>query len=240
MAAVAVLAAAVLAALPAPPWREDGDLTVVVLEVPLAAAQGAVPKGFTVVESHKGSGVTKGSLYFARYATGAVGAYHELGFGVATVSAAGAQGAYQGQMFVDSEEALAGGVQLWGINKTMANFTVGTGADGWRSLSVSDAASGAPVLSADFGAPLPALPATTANVSTLSVAKDSARLGHVLHTVTQQHYAVQLLLSKKVSVPAGSPLRGLMDQGVKVKEAVHMKKASSVMFAAADLGPVPG
>eukprot|EP01065_Artemidia_motanka_P002275 TRINITY_DN11062_c1_g1_i3.p2 TRINITY_DN11062_c1_g1~~TRINITY_DN11062_c1_g1_i3.p2 ORF type:complete len:138 (+),score=40.30 TRINITY_DN11062_c1_g1_i3:337-750(+) len=131
-------------------------------------------------------------------------------------------------MYVDSEVALEGGRELWGINKSAAvfNFTDG--------VHVTDG-DGRLVFSARPRGDPPALIPTTVNTSTISIASDPARRGDVLFTTTVQKYHLGIYLKHDVQVPETSPLHSFMEQGASVKQMVHMASATSTMLPAEDL-----
>jgi hypothetical protein len=78
-----------------------------------------------------------GSIYIAKYDLPSPVLYNELMFSAATVRYQGVEGQY-GFYYVDDDEALEQGWDVWGIEKEMATFTWSDAANGGRRVYAVD------------------------------------------------------------------------------------------------------
>lgn len=220
--------------LPPAPWQFSGWASVLQMNVPVELAKSAVPEPFTIVTETLRPKITQGAIYHAHYLEGAVGEYQELGISVATVKANGEQGAHQLVMFVDSELALRGGRELWGINKSMAKFDTDQ-SDDWHNVTVTTP-DGIVQLRASFSKEVTVpMPRITVHPATLSVGLDSEREGHVLKTIADQKYGIQTVGQHNVEVGAGSVLEPFLNGGAEITRALHFPNGEFTMNAAEDL-----
>merc|ERR1711998_686100 len=221
--------------LPPAPWQCSGWASVLQMNVPVDLAEPTVPAPFTVVSERLHRKSTQGAIYHAHYLEGTVGEYQELGISVATVKANGEKGGLQLVMFVDSDLALRGGRELWGINKTMAKFDTAK-SDDWHNITVTTP-DGIVQLRASFSlaVPLP-MPRITVRPTTMSLGLDSQRQGHVLKTVADQKYGIMPVMRHQVEVGPGAVLEPFLNGGAKITQALHFPNGEFTMNAAEDLG----
>jgi acetoacetate decarboxylase len=163
---------------PPPPWRLRGEALI----VPAAVRRGA-----------PGPGLTLGGIVLARYGPGSTLEYHELVV-FAGVGRAGARvGLVVAYIAVDSPASLAGGREIWGLPKRLAEFA-------WTPAGVAVAEGGVEVLRTRVrrrGVPVP-----LAGVAPFVGELES---GPRVHTVARGRLRGAPALVD-VEVPAGSPL----------------------------------
>jgi hypothetical protein len=204
------------------------------MNVPVALAKPVVPAPFSIVREMLHPMSTQGAIYHAHYSEGTVGEYQELAISVATVKANGQKGALQLAMWVDSELALRGGRELWGINKSLAKFDTVKSGD-WHNVTVTTP-DGIVQLRASFSKEvrLP-MPRITVHPATLSLGLDSQRQGHVLKTIADQKYGIQPVMQHSVEFGAGAVLEPFLNGGAKITRALHFPNGEFFMNEAEDL-----
>jgi acetoacetate decarboxylase len=105
---------------PPAPWRLQGELTIVPAAVRVADARRfPIPPGVRVLSV---AGVTAGGVMLARYTAGTL-RYHELIVFSALARLGGRLGMVVSHIYVDSEESLHGGREIWGLPKELASFS---------------------------------------------------------------------------------------------------------------------
>jgi acetoacetate decarboxylase len=105
---------------PPAPWRLAGDALLCVKRVSTATARPFVPGSLRIVEA--GPDQTLSVLYLARYGTGASLQYHELIVTCAVVRRGLHVGAWVSHIYVDHPASIAGGREIWGLPKQLAQF----------------------------------------------------------------------------------------------------------------------
>ena len=107
---------------PPAPWRLTGSAVV---SVQLARARTArIPPELKVLRVWPG--MTVGGIYLARYGPGSTLEYGELIVFSAVVRAGGRVGGWVSHIYVDSAESMAGGREIWGLPKELAEFEWGS------------------------------------------------------------------------------------------------------------------
>jgi acetoacetate decarboxylase len=105
---------------PPAPWRLEGELTLVAARVRVAAARRfAVPPGVRILSA---AGTTAGGVMLARYSAGTL-RYHELIVFSALARLGARPGMVVSHIYVDSEESMRGGREIWGLPKELAEFS---------------------------------------------------------------------------------------------------------------------
>lgn len=105
---------------PAPPWRLAGEAWQSLKLVRTEYAQAIAPEGLQIVSLLPGR--TLGGLFLARYGSGSDLEYSELMViaGLATIGHS--RGMWVSHIYVDSDESRAGGREIWGLPKELAEF----------------------------------------------------------------------------------------------------------------------
>lgn len=112
---------------PPPPWTLKGLALLTTQLIDIDAVRPWVPAEATIVQVLPGR--TLGSLYFSIYRAGSSLEYSELIVAPALLAYGGKVGAWVSHIYVDSEASVAGGREIWGLPKEMAQFD-------WSGLSV--------------------------------------------------------------------------------------------------------
>ena len=118
---------------PAPPWRLRGRALVVPRLVDIHHARPLVPRELAIVPVLPGK--TLGLVYLARYGSGSSLQYNELIVAPALARYRARPGFWISHIYVDNPASMAGGREVWGLPKEMAEFTWTAGAA--RSIVVS-------------------------------------------------------------------------------------------------------
>lgn len=106
---------------PAPPWQLRGTAvqTLHLLEIDRVRSQ--VPPELSIVPVLPGK--TLGGIYLADYIAGSSLEYHELIIVAAIVAGRGKIGPWISHIYVDNLDSVAGGREIWGLPKELAEFT---------------------------------------------------------------------------------------------------------------------
>jgi hypothetical protein len=107
---------------PSAPWRLRGFGFQTLRIIDVSAARAFVPPGLTIVPVWAGK--TLGSVYFASYEQGSSLVYHEIVIAAGLVWHGASLGFALPRLYVDSPQSLAGGREIWGAPKELADFTV--------------------------------------------------------------------------------------------------------------------
>jgi acetoacetate decarboxylase len=110
---------------PQAPWNLYGNALQSFHLIDLDKAKALVPKDLEVIAVLPGK--TLGGLYFSIYEANSTLCYHELIVTAALVRYQGIIGAWISHIYVDHPESVAGGRNIWGLPKEMADFTWGEG-----------------------------------------------------------------------------------------------------------------
>jgi acetoacetate decarboxylase len=108
---------------PPPPWHLYGQALQSIHLVDLARAKEFVPIDLEIVSVLPGK--TLGSLYLSVYDANSTLEYHELIVVAALVRYQGKIGSWVSHIYVDNLDSVAGGREVWGLPKEMADFTWG-------------------------------------------------------------------------------------------------------------------
>jgi acetoacetate decarboxylase len=106
---------------PAAPWQLYGTALQSLHAIDLATARQFVPVDFEIVPVLPGK--TVGSLYLSVYEPSSTLEYHELIVAPALVRYRGKIGAWISHIYVDNPVSVAGGRNIWGLPKELADFT---------------------------------------------------------------------------------------------------------------------
>jgi hypothetical protein len=108
---------------PPAPWNLYGKAMQSFHLVDLERAKALVPSDFEIVSVLPGK--TLGGLYLSLYEANSTLRYHELIVVTALVRYQGTIGSWISHIYVDHPESVAGGRNIWGLPKEMADFTWG-------------------------------------------------------------------------------------------------------------------
>lgn len=95
-----------------------------------------IPSGLKIISILPGK--TIGGLYVASYGQGSALLYNELIVVSGLVAYAGAVGAWISHIYVDQPDSVAGGREIWGLPKQLAEFTWQTGSTPGVKVSQGD------------------------------------------------------------------------------------------------------
>ncbi|WP_036485474.1 acetoacetate decarboxylase family protein [Myxosarcina sp. GI1] len=106
---------------PSPPWKLKGSAIQSLNLIDVDKARLHIPPELDIISILPGK--TLGGIYISAYKTGSVLQYNEL-IVVAGLTRHGNKiGAWISHIYVDSETSVAGGREIWGLPKEMAEFT---------------------------------------------------------------------------------------------------------------------
>ncbi|HZO90342.1 MAG TPA: acetoacetate decarboxylase family protein [Chthonomonadaceae bacterium] len=105
---------------PPAPWRLQGHAFQSIQPVDRERARALIPPELKPIPVWPGK--TLGGLYLASYGPGSTLEYHELIVVAALVRCGYRVGAWISHIYVDSAASLAGGRQIWGLPKEIAQF----------------------------------------------------------------------------------------------------------------------
>jgi hypothetical protein len=194
-----------------PPWIQTGDGYVHTFEAKISAARKLIPSCLDIVETSPGSGRTLGSIYIAKYNPPSPVLYNELSFSAATVRYKGQEGSH-GFYYVDDDEALVQGWNVWGIEKEMATFHWSTAASGGSRVYAVDS-KGNVVCDMSFPKPVKSFPFKQ-TPSCFSIKQKGAAYGNfninephsILLSKPQQAFSLGMLKAKggDIQIPFSS------------------------------------
>jgi acetoacetate decarboxylase len=113
---------------PAAPWNLQGHALQTLHLVSVENARPLIPLELEIISVLPGK--TLGGVYLSAYESGSLLQYNELIIVPAFVRFQGKIGAWISHIYVDNEISVAGGREIWGLPKEMANFI-------WKKDSVS-------------------------------------------------------------------------------------------------------
>jgi acetoacetate decarboxylase len=113
---------------PQAPWKLQGYALQTLNAVNIEDSRSFVPPELEIISIFPGK--TLGGVYLSAYESGSILEYNELIVVAALVSYKGKIGSWISHIYVDNEDSVAGGREIWGLPKEMAQFT-------WTSNSVS-------------------------------------------------------------------------------------------------------
>lgn len=117
---------------PQPPWTLKGDAFVSLQLLDIAGVRPLIPTELNIISVLPGK--TVGGVYLSKYSSGSVLEYSELIIIAGFLSYKGKFGSWVSHIYVDNPDSVAGGREIWGLPKELAQFT-------WtdRSVTVSQA-----------------------------------------------------------------------------------------------------
>ncbi|MDJ0620362.1 MAG: acetoacetate decarboxylase family protein [Calothrix sp. MO_192.B10] len=105
---------------PPAPWRLEGYAVQTLHLVDIEQATAFIPSELEIVSLLPGK--TLGGIYVSSYEAGSLLSYNELIVVPAFVRYQGQTGAWISHIYVDNEDSVAGGKEIWGLPKEMAEF----------------------------------------------------------------------------------------------------------------------
>lgn len=105
---------------PFPPWTLQGYAFLTVNLVDIEKSRTFIPSELQILSVFPGK--TLGGVYFSAYQSGSILQYNELIVVPALVYYQGKIGSWISHIYVDHEDSVAGGREIWGLPKEMAEF----------------------------------------------------------------------------------------------------------------------
>ncbi|MDB9374832.1 acetoacetate decarboxylase family protein [Nodularia sphaerocarpa] len=106
---------------PSAPWILKGDAIQTLHLVNIDQVRRLVPAGLDIISVWPGK--TLGGVYLSQYKSGSVLEYNELIVAPAVVIYQGKIGVWVSHIYVDNADSVAGGREIWGLPKELADFT---------------------------------------------------------------------------------------------------------------------
>ncbi|WP_193200450.1 acetoacetate decarboxylase family protein [Nostoc sp. MG11] len=106
---------------PQPPWTLQGYAIQTLQLVNIDRVRHLIPSELEIFSVWPGK--TLGSVYLSNYGSGSVLEYSELVVAPAVVSYQGKFGGWVSHIYVDNADSVAGGREIWGLPKELAEFT---------------------------------------------------------------------------------------------------------------------
>jgi Acetoacetate decarboxylase (ADC) len=106
---------------PQTPWTLKGSALLTLNLIDVDKVRHLVPSELNIISALPGK--TIGGVYFSNYASGSVLEYNELIVVPAVVSYQGKFGAWVSHIYVDNPDSVAGGREIWGLPKELAEFS---------------------------------------------------------------------------------------------------------------------
>jgi Acetoacetate decarboxylase (ADC) len=106
---------------PQAPWTLKGYAIVTLHLIDIKKVRSLIPNELNIVSLLPGK--TIGCVYLSSYSSGSVLEYSELIVAPALVSYKGKLGGWVSHIYVDSANSVAGGRDIWGLPKELAEFT---------------------------------------------------------------------------------------------------------------------
>lgn len=106
---------------PSAPWLIKGYAIYTLHLVDIAKARPLIPAELDIISLWPGK--TLGGVYISNYGAGSVLEYNELIVVAGLTRYAGKIGAWISHIYVDNLDSVAGGREIWGLPKEMADFT---------------------------------------------------------------------------------------------------------------------
>lgn len=105
---------------PPPPWQLKGHALITLQWVDIEQVRSQIPEELELVSIWPGK--TLGVVYLSSYRLGSVMEYNELIVACGPVKYAGKLGSWISHIYVDNPNSVAGGREIWGLPKEMAEF----------------------------------------------------------------------------------------------------------------------
>ncbi len=106
---------------PQPPWTLKGDAFLTLQLLDIAKVRPLIPEKLNIVSVLPGK--TVGGVYLSKYSSGSVLEYSELIIIAGFLSYKGKFGGWVSHIYVDNPDSVAGGREIWGLPKQLAQFT---------------------------------------------------------------------------------------------------------------------
>lgn len=106
---------------PQPPWTLKGDAFLTLQLLDIARVRPLIPTELNIVSALPGK--TVGGVYLSKYTSGSVLEYSELIIIAGFSSYKGKFGGWVSHIYVDNPDSVAGGREVWGLPKELAQFT---------------------------------------------------------------------------------------------------------------------
>ena len=106
---------------PQPPWTLKGDAFVSLQLLDIARVRPLIPTELNIISVLPGK--TIGGVYLSQYSSGSVLEYSELIIIAGFLSYEGKFGGWVSHIYVDNPDSVAGGREVWGLPKELAQFS---------------------------------------------------------------------------------------------------------------------
>ena len=106
---------------PPSPWLLQGYALQTVQLIDIARVRPLIPSEFDIIPVLPGK--TIGGVYLSYYGSGSVLEYSELIVVAGIVRSSGKIGGWVSHIYVDNADSVAGGREIWGLPKELAEFT---------------------------------------------------------------------------------------------------------------------
>lgn len=106
---------------PSAPWHLEGYALSTLHLLDIESSRSLVPPELEIISILPGK--TLGGVYVSVYESGSILKYNELIVVAALVRHQNKIGSWVSHIYVDNEESVAGGREIWGLPKEMAQFT---------------------------------------------------------------------------------------------------------------------
>ena len=199
---------------PPAPWRLGGPALVVPALVPIANARRAIPDGLSIVPATPGH--TLGGLIAVTYEPGSTLSYSELIACAGTVRSGRHVGGWISHIWVDDQQSVNGGREIWKLPKDLAEFEVDRRADGSQRFSAR--AGGATLVRIAAAPPRLTVP-VAALVPMISASDGGSRAWFTLGRSSMKAGPSRV----KVEIPSGSPFAFLAMKAAPVASAGRAK-----------------
>lgn len=105
---------------PAAPWTLKGYALQTLQWVDVAKVRPLIPPQFNIISPWQNK--TLGGIYISSYQSGSILQYNELIVSAGLVSYSGQWGGWISHIYVDDQDSVAGGREIWGLPKELAEF----------------------------------------------------------------------------------------------------------------------
>lgn len=106
---------------PPAPWKLQGYALQTLQLIDVKKIRPIIPTEFDIISVFPGK--TLGGVYLSHYGSGSVLEYSELIVVAGIVRYSGKIGGWISNIYVDNPDSVAGGREIWGLPKELANFT---------------------------------------------------------------------------------------------------------------------
>lgn len=106
---------------PTAPWTLQGDAIQTLQLIDIKQVRPFIPPEFEIVSVLPGK--TIGGVYLSNYSSGSTLQYSELIIAPGIVNYSGKIGGWISHIYVDNFDSVAGGREIWGLPKEIADFT---------------------------------------------------------------------------------------------------------------------